>query len=133
MRLRGGRQGLQLLAGRLPAHELLRSHPAAPCWLLVGAAFGKGVGPLAPSGCAVSWRYFPGPLSLLPWAAPSPPARPHSASSQVAWVPGSFELPLVAKSMAKSGKYDAVVCIGAVVSVASGPAGWLAVDPGWPA
>ena len=35
---------------------------------------------------------------------------------QVAWVPGSFELPLVAKGMAKSGKYDAVVCIGAVVS-----------------
>ncbi|GAB4820122.1 hypothetical protein N2152v2_007168 [Parachlorella kessleri] len=33
----------------------------------------------------------------------------------VAWVPGSFELPLVAKGMAKSGKYDAVVCIGAVI------------------
>jgi 6,7-dimethyl-8-ribityllumazine synthase len=35
---------------------------------------------------------------------------------QVAWVPGSFELPVVAKAMAKSGKYDAVVCIGVVVS-----------------
>lgn len=34
---------------------------------------------------------------------------------QVAWVPGSFELPVVAKSMAQSGKYSAVVCIGAVV------------------
>lgn len=34
---------------------------------------------------------------------------------QVCWVPGSFELPIVAKSMAKSGQYDAVVCIGAVV------------------
>ncbi|KAG1669201.1 hypothetical protein FOA52_001452 [Chlamydomonas sp. UWO 241] len=33
----------------------------------------------------------------------------------VAWVPGSFELPMVAKMMAKSGKYDAVVGIGAVI------------------
>lgn len=38
-------------------------------------------------------------------------------STQVAWVPGAFELPVVAKSMAKSGKYDAVVCIGTVVSM----------------
>ena len=30
-------------------------------------------------------------------------------------MPGSFELPVVAKGMAKSGKYDAIVCIGAVV------------------
>lgn len=30
-------------------------------------------------------------------------------------MPGSFELPVVAKSMAKSGAYDAIVCIGAVV------------------
>lgn len=34
---------------------------------------------------------------------------------QVAWVPGSFELPLIAKAMAKSGKYDAVITVGAVV------------------
>lgn len=33
----------------------------------------------------------------------------------VAWVPGSFELPVVSKAMAKSGKYDAVVAIGVVV------------------
>lgn len=33
----------------------------------------------------------------------------------VAWVPGSFELPLVAKAMATSGRYDAVVCLGAVI------------------
>ena len=31
------------------------------------------------------------------------------------WVPGSFEIPLVAKKMAKSGNYDAVVCLGAVI------------------
>lgn len=30
-------------------------------------------------------------------------------------MPGAFELPVVAKSMAKSGQYDAVVCIGTVV------------------
>ncbi|RMH72866.1 MAG: 6,7-dimethyl-8-ribityllumazine synthase [Gemmatimonadetes bacterium] len=31
------------------------------------------------------------------------------------WVPGSFEIPLVAKQMAKSGKYDAIICVGAVI------------------
>ena len=34
---------------------------------------------------------------------------------EVAWVPGSFEIPLIAKKMAQSGKYDAVVCLGAVI------------------
>lgn len=34
---------------------------------------------------------------------------------QLAWVPGAFEIPLVAKKMAKSGKYDAVICLGAVI------------------
>lgn len=33
----------------------------------------------------------------------------------LAWVPGAFEIPLVAKKMAESGKYDAVVCLGAVI------------------
>ena len=33
----------------------------------------------------------------------------------VAWVPGTFEVPLVAKKMASSGKYDAVICLGAVI------------------
>lgn len=33
----------------------------------------------------------------------------------VAWVPGAFEIPLIAQSMAKSGKYDAVICLGAVI------------------
>ena len=33
---------------------------------------------------------------------------------QVAWVPGAFEIPLIASKMAKSGKYDAVICVGAV-------------------
>ena len=33
----------------------------------------------------------------------------------VAWVPGAFEIPLVAKKMVESGKYDSVVCLGAVI------------------
>lgn len=33
----------------------------------------------------------------------------------VAWVPGAFEIPLIASKMAKSGKYDAVICVGAVI------------------
>ena len=32
-----------------------------------------------------------------------------------AWVPGAFEIPVAASKMAKSGKYDAVICVGAVI------------------
>lgn len=31
------------------------------------------------------------------------------------WVPGAFEIPLMAKKLAKSGKYDAIICLGAVI------------------
>ena len=34
---------------------------------------------------------------------------------EVAWVPGAFEIPLIAARMANSGKYDAVICLGAVI------------------
>ena len=34
---------------------------------------------------------------------------------EVAWVPGAFEIPLIAKKMADSKKYDAVICLGAVI------------------
>ena len=34
---------------------------------------------------------------------------------EVAWVPGAFEIPLIASKMAKSGKYDALICLGAVI------------------
>ena len=33
----------------------------------------------------------------------------------LAWVPGAFEIPLTAKKLAESGKFDAVVCVGAVI------------------
>ncbi len=33
----------------------------------------------------------------------------------IVWVPGSFEIPLVAKKLAQSDKYDAVICLGAVI------------------
>ncbi|MDQ4126522.1 MAG: 6,7-dimethyl-8-ribityllumazine synthase [Actinomycetota bacterium] len=33
----------------------------------------------------------------------------------VAWVPGSYEIPVVAKALARSGRYDAVICLGAVI------------------
>ena len=36
-------------------------------------------------------------------------------SIHLAWVPGAFEIPLIASKMAKSGKYDAVICLGAVI------------------
>ena len=34
---------------------------------------------------------------------------------ETAWVPGAFEIPLIASKMAKSGKYDAIICLGAVI------------------
>ena len=42
----------------------------------------------------------------------------HDVASEdidVAWVPGAFEIPLIAKKMADSGRYDAVICLGAVI------------------
>jgi 6,7-dimethyl-8-ribityllumazine synthase len=42
------------------------------------------------------------------------------ASITEAWVPGAFELPLVAKRLASSGEYDAVICLGAVIRGATG-------------
>ena len=33
----------------------------------------------------------------------------------IAWVPGAFEIPLIASKMARSGNYDAIICLGAVI------------------
>jgi 6,7-dimethyl-8-ribityllumazine synthase len=37
------------------------------------------------------------------------------ADIDVAWVPGSFEIPLIAKKLAQTKRYDAIICLGAVV------------------
>lgn len=42
----------------------------------------------------------------------------HEAADEdltVAWVPGAFEIPMAAKKLAESGKYDAIICLGAVI------------------
>jgi len=39
----------------------------------------------------------------------------NEADIELAWVPGSFEIPLVAKKLAQTKKYDAVICLGAVI------------------
>jgi len=38
-----------------------------------------------------------------------------TADIDVAWTPGAFEIPMVAKKMVEKGKYSAVICLGAVV------------------
>ena len=61
----------------------------------------------------------------------------------VAWVPGAFELPVVAKCMAKTGRYDSIICLGAVIrgetghydmvaGHASGGIGSVGMDTGIP-
>jgi len=63
---------------------------------------------------AITHRLLDGALDAL--------AR-HGADPErvdVAWCPGAFEVPLVAKTMAESGRYDAVVALGAVIRGATG-------------
>lgn len=58
---------------------------------------------------ALSTKLLDGALDTL---------RRHDGSDDdiaVAWVPGSFEIPLVAKALAQSGQYDAVICLGVVI------------------
>jgi 6,7-dimethyl-8-ribityllumazine synthase len=73
--------------------------------------------------------------------------RRHGVSDDavdVAWVPGALEIPIVARRLTQSGRYDALICLGAVIRgatahfdyVAAGVAqgvGRLAVDSGVPA
>ena len=46
----------------------------------------------------------------------------------VAWVPGSFEIPLAAKHLAGSGRYDAVICLGAVIRGATAHFDYVAAE-----
>ncbi|MCL2806604.1 MAG: 6,7-dimethyl-8-ribityllumazine synthase [Coriobacteriia bacterium] len=39
----------------------------------------------------------------------------HSDVVDIAWVPGAFEIPLTASKMAKTGRYDAIICLGTVI------------------
>lgn len=41
--------------------------------------------------------------------------NPNGSQVDYIWVPGSFEVPLVARQLATSGRYDAVICLGAVI------------------
>lgn len=50
------------------------------------------------------------------------------ANISIAWVPGTFEIPIVAQKMAKSGKYDAVVCLGALIRGATPHFDYLAAE-----
>jgi 6,7-dimethyl-8-ribityllumazine synthase len=89
-----------------------------PCTAVRRTASGAA-GPAGPARRQPSSRQAPAPAP-----APAPAARtalPPSplGCAQVAWAPGCFELPVVAKAMAKSGAFDAVICIGVVVGAGS--------------
>ena len=52
----------------------------------------------------------------------------HGASAksiETAWVPGSFEIPLVAQNMAASGKYDAIIALGVVIQGSTAHANYV--------
>lgn len=51
-----------------------------------------------------------------------------AAGIEVAWTPGSFEIPLVAKKMAQSGRYDAVICLGAIIRGATPHFDYIAAE-----
>jgi 6,7-dimethyl-8-ribityllumazine synthase len=41
--------------------------------------------------------------------------NPHGSQVDYVWVPGSFEIPMMARQLAISGRYDAIICLGAVI------------------
>ena len=54
------------------------------------------------------------------------------ADITVAWVPGAFEVPLAAKKLAASGKYDAIICLGAVIRGATPHFDYVCAEYGLP-
>jgi 6,7-dimethyl-8-ribityllumazine synthase len=78
--------------------------PAAPD--LDGSALSLGI---------VAARFNAGITSRLLDGALDTVKRHGVRSHEVIWVPGSFELPVVAKRLADSGHYDAIICLGAVI------------------
>ncbi len=57
----------------------------------------------------VTQRLLEGALDVL---------RRHNVAEEdisVVWVPGAFEIPLVAKKLARSGRFDAIICLGAII------------------
>jgi 6,7-dimethyl-8-ribityllumazine synthase len=79
-----------------------------------GAGAGAGYGPRVAFACAefnggISDRLLTGALDALKNAGCD------LSTVTVAWAPGAFELPLVAKVYAESGAIDAVICLGAVI------------------
>ncbi|HEX3460533.1 MAG TPA: 6,7-dimethyl-8-ribityllumazine synthase [Acidimicrobiales bacterium] len=78
------------------------------------AGLGAGAGPRIAFACAefnggISDRLLTGALDALKNASCD------LGTVTVAWAPGAFELPLVAKVLAESGAVDAVICLGAVI------------------
>ena len=70
----------------------------------------------------ISSRLLEGALDCL---------RRHDVSEQdieIAWVPGSFEIPITALKMATSNKYDAVICLGAVIRGATPHFDYIAAE-----
>ena len=75
-------------------------------------------GTLAGAGRAfaiVASRFHGSITERLVEGARSALARHGAGDVDLAWVPGAFEIPLVADRMARSGRYAAVICLGAVV------------------
>jgi 6,7-dimethyl-8-ribityllumazine synthase len=52
----------------------------------------------------------------------------NQADIDIAWVPGSFEIPLVAKKLAQTNKYDAIICLGAVIRGATPHSEYIAAE-----
>lgn len=50
------------------------------------------------------------------------------ANIEIAWVPGTFEIPLAAKKMTESGKYSAVICLGALIRGATPHFDYIAAE-----